>query len=110
MPTDELRAADLDASFVPRRREHVITAELDGEAVLFNEDTGRIHALDRIAALVWSCLNGATVRAIAAELAGAFEVDWVVVEADVLALVRRLCAEGLIAGVAADEAAVQEAM
>lgn len=104
MRTDELHADDVDASFVPRRRAHVSTAELDGEAVLYNEDTGRIHSLDRIATLVWACFDGAaSVRAIAHELAGAFEVDLVVVETDVLTLVRRLGAEGLVAGVAAEQ-------
>lgn len=109
MRTDELHADDVDASFVPRRRARVSTAELDGEAVLYNEDTGRIHSLDRIATLVWSCFDGAaSVRAIAHELAGAFEVDLVVVETDVLTLVRRLGAEGLIVGVAADPADDEE--
>lgn len=103
MNTDALRPDDIDASFVPRRRDRVVTVELDGEAVLYDEDSGRIHALDTIATVVWSCFDGtASVRGMAEDLAGAFAADWVVVENDVLVLVRRLASEGLLAGVTGD--------
>lgn len=104
MNTDALSPDDIDASFVPRRRDRIATAELDGEAVLYDEDSGRIHALDTIATVVWSCFDGtASVRSIAEGLAGAFAADWVVVENDVLALVRQLGSEGVLAGVAGDQ-------
>lgn len=109
MHSDELRPESVDASFVPRLRDSVAAAELDGEAVLFNEGTGRLHALNTIATFVWSCVDGiASVQAIAEELADAFHADYAVVENDVLGLVRRLGAEGMLMGVAADEAVVAE--
>lgn len=109
MPFELLHPDEIDASFVPRARERMATADLDGETVLFHEDTGGLHRLDTIATLVWSRFDGAaTVHAITGELADAFQADRAVVEGDVLALVRRLGAEGLLAGVAADPAVVGE--
>lgn len=111
MPTPEIAAEDVGLAFVARPRSTVAAAVLDDEAVLFDEATGRLHTLDRIATVVWECLDGsARLRDIASELAHAFGADSAVVEADVLGLVRALGRQGVLEGVAADPEALEEPM
>lgn len=103
MSVDELAATDIDAAFVARPRASVVAAELDGETVLFDEDTGHLHTLDPVATVVWGCFDGqASLGEIASELAGAFGADRAVVVADVLRLARELGAQGVLDGVAPD--------
>lgn len=109
MRVEERSSTDIGLAFVARPRDSVAAAELDGEAVLFDEGTGRLHTLDPIATVVWACLDGtATLRDIAGELAEAFGAERAVVESDVLRLVRQLGDQGVLEGVAADPALLEE--
>ena len=49
---------DIDESFVPVPRSTVATAELDGEAVIFSEETQNMHVLNPTATIVWACFDG----------------------------------------------------
>lgn len=95
------RAAEVDAAFVPRPAAATHTVELDGDAIVLDEVQHRLHLLNASAALVWSCYDGtATLTDIARELAGATGVPLAGMLADVVAITRRLGAEGLVGGVA----------
>jgi len=91
-------AAPPDGCFVARRRvENLAEVELDGESVLYDGLTGALHLLDPIATVVWERLDGSmTIGLLAAELAQAFQAETAIVEADIIALVRHLAAQGLL--------------
>jgi hypothetical protein len=99
----EQRAASIGPGFVPARPAAVLTIELDGEAVLLDERENRLHHLNHTAALLWLCFDGhASLAELAVELSEALGTDADRVLADVVAVARRLGAEGLLDGVAAD--------
>ena len=99
----DIRAAAIDAQFVPRHRSHTYTVEIDGDAIVLDEDQNRLHLLNATGAIVWACCDGSgTVGVIASDLAGAADMPIDRVTADVLAMVRTLGAEGLLEGVAPD--------
>lgn len=103
MSADDIMPEDIGPGFVARPRPTVASVELDGEAVLYEEASGQMHTLDRIATVVWSCMDGAsTLGDIAGELAAAFGAQPEVVEGDVVALARRLGGQGVLDGVVAD--------
>ena len=88
----------IDERFVPERCATVHAIEIDGEAVLLDEASGRLHLLNRTGALVWSCFDGsAALSEIVDEISDAFGVSRDGVVDDVLAIVRDLVAEGLVA-------------
>src|SRR4051795_780268 len=96
--------ASLDADYVPTRGSSVYTVELDGEAVLLDEDANRLHHLNHAAALLWSCFDGhASVRDLATEVSEELDLPFDTVLADTLAVVRTLGAEGLLDGVDPDD-------
>jgi hypothetical protein len=100
LPVNSIMPEAIDASFVPQPAAGVHTVELDGEAVLYDERRSRLHVLNPIATLVWSCFDGvSSLDAVIADLAAVFEVDATVVGADVLRLACSLGGEGLLAGV-----------
>lgn len=90
---------------VPEPRPTVAWEVLDGEAVLYEEDSGTVHLLDRVGTLVWSCFDGlADVATIVDDLVDAFGADRDRIEADVTALVADLGVRGLLVGLEPDEA------
>ena len=95
-----VRAADIDPSSRPRRADAAYTVELDGEAVILDEERNRLHHLNHTAALVWACFDGSgTITEIAHDVAAEFDSPSDAVVGDVVALARELGAEGLLAGV-----------
>lgn len=109
MTVQERTADALDLSFVPQPKSTVATAELDGEAVLYDEEIGSLHTLDPIGTVVWSCFDGtASLSEIAGELAAAFGTGAGTVADDVLALARQLGRQGVLHGVAADPEVLAE--
>ena len=92
---------EIDTAFRPKFRNEVAVVPVEDEAVLYEEDHGALHQLDRIATIVCSYFDGRTALADAIEeLSGAFGAPAEVIEADVLALARELGAKGLLVGVA----------
>lgn len=95
------RAADIDDGFVPRQAASAYTVEMDGDAVVLDEELNRLHLLNASAALVWTCCDGTgTIGEIAHDLAVVANLPNADMLADVLALARTLGAEGLLDGVA----------
>ena len=73
-------------------------AELDGERVVWDPETGRVARLDRVGSLVWACLDGeSSLDEIADDLAAAFGTAVTVVRPDVVDLIERLSEMGLVA-------------
>ena len=48
--------------FVPRTAPDVAAVELDGEAVLYDEDRKTVHLLSPTATVLWNCLRWQTAR------------------------------------------------
>lgn len=83
----------------PAAKATVTSIELDGEVVVYDLGTGRLHRLDRIAGVIWGCLDGSgTVEEIVADLADGFGADPAQVERDVQAVLRHLAEEELLVG------------
>jgi hypothetical protein len=100
MTATSLSPDELDDRFVPRLRDAVVAVPVAEEAVLYDEDTGDLHRLDEVAAIVCSRFDGSTsVERAVNELAAAFGAPREVVGADVLAMVRELGRKGLLDGV-----------
>lgn len=91
---------DIGLGFAPRRKPSITSVELDGEAVLYAPGAG-MHKLDRIATVLWNCLDGSvTVGELVEDLDGVYpDADADRIAADVLACVRQLGQQGLLAGV-----------
>jgi len=93
-------AAKLSLAFVPSPAEYVTSVVVDGEAVLHDAETGSLHRLNRTATVTWQCLDGdGSVREIAADIAETFALDRTQTEEQLLDVIRRLGAQGLLAGV-----------
>ena len=89
-------------SFVPLPRESVHTVEIDGEAVLLDEVSQRLHHLNGAGTLVWTCFDGeSSIGEIVTDLSVELGAARTVVLADVLGMTRRLADEGLLANVGA---------
>jgi len=96
--TDSARVG-IDAGFVPARAASVHTFEIDGEAVLLDEATNRLHHLNTTGALLWACFDGeSTIGEIVDDLSTELAHPQGEVLADTLAVIRTLADEGLLAG------------
>lgn len=72
----------------PRVRADLTVEELDGEAVIFDQETGALHHLNSTATVVFRLCDGtATMPQLAADLAEAFRVPVEDVEPQVRTLV-----------------------
>ncbi|MGI9121108.1 MAG: PqqD family protein [Acidimicrobiales bacterium] len=79
----------IDETFVPRARASMALAELDGEAVVLDEDHEVVHVLNATATLVWSrCDGSASLADIISNLATSLGVDRQEVHDDVVEVVR----------------------
>ena len=100
MSTRLLEPTAIDVGFVPRFRTDVVAIPVEDGAVLYEEDTGRLHQLDPIATVVCGCFDGeASLAATVAALAEVFGTDPEIVQTDVLDLARRIGRLGLLEGV-----------
>lgn len=62
---------------IPARRQGVIEETLDGQVLLYDTRTDRMHRLNETALLIWRHCDGTTShRDIAASLTTTFEVDF----------------------------------
>ncbi len=88
----------MDEAFVPVRGVTVHTVEVDGEAVLLDEASQRLHLLNTTAALVWVCFDGeSSIGEIVTDLSDELGETRAVVLADTLVITRHLGDEGLVA-------------
>jgi hypothetical protein len=90
----------VDERLAPERGRSVYTVDVDGEAVLLDEGTGRLHLLNVTAALVWACFDGrSTIGEIVTDVSDELGTPRDQVLADTLAVTRQLASEGLLANV-----------
>lgn len=101
---DGLLSADaIDERFIPVPKQGYASVELDGETVIAESEGGRVHCVDAIGTIVWSCFDGvASIDELSHELSDAFGVDSEIVRNDVLVFARELGRVGLLEGVAAE--------
>ena len=91
--------------FVAQPRREVVTVEIDGDAVVYDELRETTHLLNPTGAIVWRLLDGETrLDELSADLAEVFGVGVEEVLADVVALVHELGQRGLLEHVAAEGA------
>ena len=101
----ERDAGSLDADFAPARGACVYAVEIDGEAVLLDEEANRLHHLNHTATLLWACFDGhAPIRELASEICDELGLPYESVLADTLRVVSDLGREGLLEGVRPDHA------
>ena len=95
----------INSSFVAKARAGVTTVELAGETVLYDESSGRLHHLNPQGSVLWRWFDGSGPLAdLAADVSAAYQADPAIVEADVVALARRLATEGLLEGMGDEHA------
>lgn len=83
----------------PKFREVLTVVELDGESVIYDEESGDLHHLNPTATIVFSLCDGAaTIKEISADIAQAFGVSDDEVERQVRALLRQFRKQGLLDG------------
>ena len=81
----------------PRVREDLTVVELDGEAVIYDEESHDLHHLNPTATLVFGLCDGtSTMKQMSLDIAEAFEVPVDEVEPEVRALIRRFRTSGLL--------------
>lgn len=89
----------MTAAIKPKIRDDLASAELDGEAVIYDERSGELHHLNPTATIIFSLCDGATtVREMSGEIAGAFGVPADEVERQVRTLLRQFRKAGLLNG------------
>ena len=82
----------------PMARPDLLVVELDGEAVIYDEDSTDLHLLNPTATVVFGMCDGtSTMQEISAEIADVFDVPVDQVEPEVRTLVRRLRRAKLLA-------------
>ena len=75
----------------------VLSREVGGETVLLNLETGLYFGLDPVGTDIWLLLReGATLAEAAKRLVDTYDVNRLVLEADLLRLVTELAASGLV--------------
>ena len=81
----------------PRVRDDLHVVELDGEAVVYDESSGDLHQLNRVATLVFHLCDGtATARDVAGEIASLSDGAPADVERHVRRFIRTMRDAGLI--------------
>jgi PqqD family protein of HPr-rel-A system len=81
----------------PMVREGLTVIELDGEAVVYDEQSGNLHHLNQTAALVFSLCDGTgTARELSSDIAQAYGLGVDQIAPQVRSLLRTLKREGLV--------------
>jgi hypothetical protein len=94
---------DIGPSFAPRAADHVAAVELDGEAVLYDEQRQTVHLLSPSATVLWNCFDGTgTIDEIATDIAEVFAADVAAIRDDALGVARGLGRQNLLDGVIPD--------
>jgi len=108
--TTQLRDPEsIDPAYVPRFRDDVVTVPVKDEAVLYEEETGRLHQLDPVGVIVCSLFDARTSLAgVVDQLVEAFAGDRDVIEGDVLRLARELGRLGLFPDVQGEQRELED--
>lgn len=91
--------ADIDASFVADAWPWISSVVLDGQVVLFDETTGRVHLLNDSGSIAWQLFDGRTpLGEIAATIAEAAGAEPHAVLYDIVAFTRVMADLGSLVG------------
>lgn len=87
----------IDPETIARARADVASVELDGEVVLYDDRSRRLHRLNPTAAALWRCLDGSVpLRQIAADIADVYKVGESVVLPQVITIAHSFARQGLL--------------
>ncbi len=87
----------MELDVTPVRRPGLVDVPVDGETIVVDEESARLHHLDAVASAVWQQLDGTrTVGEVTAALVAAFDAPSDQIEADVRDLVGSLVENGLL--------------
>lgn len=87
----------LSKTDIVRRAPFVVEADVDGEIIVLNPDTGECYGFDPIATRIWKELaEPGSVHSICASLVALYEVDHATCESHVLELLEQLRGGGVI--------------
>ena len=102
MRESEVHPGEIQASFAPVGRASVRLIELDGQALIYDDELRHWIVLNRTASALWHCLDGsATVAEIADDLSTVFGAKPEAVHEQVLHMVRLLGHQGMLEGIVA---------
>ena len=91
-------AKTISKSSTPAVGDHVISADLDGEAVMLNLQSGVYYGLDGVGFKVWGLIQeGKTFEEITHAVVEEYEVEPDECRRDVRALLRQMADKGLVA-------------
>jgi len=81
----------------PKVRDELTVVELDGEAVVYDESTSRIHQLNPTATIIFKLCDGtSTVREMAEDISSAFAVGAAEVQQQIRVLIRDFRRRGFL--------------
>jgi hypothetical protein len=81
----------------PKVRSDLTVVELEGEAVIYDDDTRQVHYLNRTATIVFNLCDGtSTVKELSADIADAFSLKPEQVERQVRTLIRSFREAGFL--------------
>jgi hypothetical protein len=94
----EVGVAKSNGGNAPARAPEAVTLDVDGETIVYQRLTGKVHRLDRVGSVIWGCLDGQSgVDELVDDLAAAFSVEPGIVRKDVGTLLERLARNHLLA-------------
>ncbi len=102
MSVPQSQAGETDLGTAVIRPEGTVHSEVDGDVLMMNAQTGAYHSLSGVGARIWSLLKEpASAAEICDRLLTEYRVDRQRCESEVLAFVRQLAAQGVVAPAAA---------
>lgn len=96
---ESIEVGAIDAGTVATARTDVASVQLDGEIVLYDDSSHRLHRLNPTAATLWQCLDGsASLAEIGTDIAGVYSVPAATVIPQIVTLAQSFAEEGLLVG------------
>jgi hypothetical protein len=81
----------------PKARADLAVVEIEGEAIIYDDENGQLHHLNPTATMVFKLCDGqSTVKEFAADIADVYELPLQDVERQVRALIREFRGAGLL--------------
>jgi hypothetical protein len=83
----------------PKVRSDLTVAELEGEAVIYDDETRQVHYLNQTATIVFNlCDGGSSIKELSADIADAFSLRQGEIEPQVRTLIRSFREAGFLEG------------
>ena len=91
-------AGDIDLDTVVARSAQLVSSQVDGDIMMMNAATGKYYSLASVGARVWELLGEPkSARQLCASLAAEYRVERSRCEQEVVAFIRQMTAEGVLA-------------